>query len=397
MKRQKFFPAIAACVFLFLGRPHAIAAQGAPSPTGLSLQIGPADLRVEQRDDGGYHLYVRAKAGLSSVLLTETTRDPSGKADNYAYRAQSWNPINGDEKRLLDGAFIDPKAGVYSLIDSTPETDAAFGMAFHIFIPWVVEWGYAWARFGREFIADGAFINIRAFAKPYADYAGGFRDNPFVLRVSQAPSPRAEAPPGPQKPEPATPDLSAYMPDTVSSFSSIADRTKGLTEYSATPEDIIPALDRILSGIEGDELELVLCLDTTESMTDDIEAVRSGLPELLAKHAGRFRVFKLGLTMYRDYYEEYVVKRLDFTADRGAFMAEVNRARTMGGRDIPEAVYEALYEALSGYAWTAKARVIVLIGDAPPHPIPRGKIDKAGTIAKATELGVRLDVIILPH
>ena len=85
------------------------------------LGIAASDLRIEQRDDGGYHLFVRAKSGLGSILLVESTKDPGGVADNYAYRAELWNPVNGDEKRLLNGAFIDPKAGLWSLIDSTPE------------------------------------------------------------------------------------------------------------------------------------------------------------------------------------------------------------------------------------------------------------------------------------
>jgi hypothetical protein len=39
----------------------------------------------------------------------------------------------------------------------------------------------------------------------------------------------------------------------------------------------------------------------------------------------------------------------------------------------------------------------VLIGDAPPHPLPRGRVDKAKVSAKAAQLGVSVNVIILPH
>ncbi|PKL09703.1 MAG: hypothetical protein CVV51_02355, partial [Spirochaetae bacterium HGW-Spirochaetae-7] len=110
------------------------------------LAVAATDLRIEQRDDGGYHLFIRAKSGIGSVLLVESTKDPGGVADNYAYRAELWNPVNGDEKRLLNGAFIDPRAGLWSLIDSTPEADAQLGSAFHVFIPWVVAYGYSWSR-----------------------------------------------------------------------------------------------------------------------------------------------------------------------------------------------------------------------------------------------------------
>ena len=72
------------------------------------LAIGPDDIAITQSPKGGYNLYIRKKPGIGSVLLTETTRDPELKADNYAYRALEYNPVNGDEKRMLDGEFIPP-------------------------------------------------------------------------------------------------------------------------------------------------------------------------------------------------------------------------------------------------------------------------------------------------
>jgi len=372
------------------------------------LAVSSSDLRIEQRDDAGYHLFVRAKPGLGSVLLVETTKDPSGVADNYAYRAEAWNPVNGDERRMLDGAFIDPARGLWSLIDSTPEPDASFGSAYHVFIPWVVAYGYPWSRNGREFIADGTFVNIRAFAKPYADYSGGFVDNPYRISVTQKPFPRSEPralpaiePPAPivdaPKPEPKPVDTSIYMPETLRSFESIAESGKGTVSYSLGAADIVPTLERILDAVEGESLDLVICLDTTESMADDIEAVKTSLPAMVAEKTKRFSAFRLGLVLYKDYFEDYVVKRMEFTQDVGAFTDAVTRVRVAGGRDIPEAVYEALYEALIGYPWSADAMLVVLIGDAPAHPLPRGRISKAMVDAKSAELGVAISVIVLPH
>ena len=88
------------------------------------LVVAAGDLRIEQRNDAGYHLFIRARPGLRSVLLVESTKDPVGAADNYAYRAETWNDVNGDEKRLLNGAFIPAASKIYSLVDSTPEPDA---------------------------------------------------------------------------------------------------------------------------------------------------------------------------------------------------------------------------------------------------------------------------------
>jgi len=142
------------------------------------LQLSGGDVKIIQSPEGGYHLYIKKKAGIESVLLTETTKDPSLKADNYAYRALEYNAINGDEKRLLDGVIIPKEKAIWSLIDSTVEQDTPLGEAYHIWIPYIIAYGYSWSRQGEVEVQDGTFFNIRAFSKPYGDYAGTFIDNP---------------------------------------------------------------------------------------------------------------------------------------------------------------------------------------------------------------------------
>ena len=75
----------------------------------------------------------------------------------------------------------------------------------------------------------------------------------------------------------------------------------------------------------------------------------------------------------------------------------LNRSRATGGRDIPEAIYEALFAALTHYEWTGDVREIILVGDAPPHPLPRGSITEEIVYDQARELGVRINTIMLPH
>ncbi len=360
-----------------------------------SLAINPEDVRIEQRDDGGYHLFIRAKPGIKCVLLTETTKDPNLKEANYTYRAETWNSVNGDEKRLLNGQFIAPESKIYSLIDSTPEPDAQFGTAFHIFLPWVVIWGYPWSRSGKTFVADGTFINLRAFDKPYADYTGSFRDNPYLIAVTQRPFDRQPEPPKTALREPPPKDI--FMDETVKAFENIASDTKGSTDYSYGKTDIVDVLAKILDSLTGENLDLVICLDATDSMADDIDAIKESLPAMIKSKIGKFKSFRLGLVLYKDYFEDFVVKKYEFTKDVSQFTQWVTAVRVQGGRDIPEAVYEALYSGLSEFAWQADDRCIILIGDAPPHPLPRGKIDRDMTTNLANKLGVAIYTIILPH
>src|SRR5512137_2069681 len=111
--RAGVIAAFAASVMLLSASPAA--AQAAKDdPLVLSL----ADLRIVQAGDSGYHLYVRAKPGLGSVLLTESTKDPAMKLPNYAYRTREPNEVNDWRKRLLNGKFIPESEKVYSIIDS---------------------------------------------------------------------------------------------------------------------------------------------------------------------------------------------------------------------------------------------------------------------------------------
>jgi hypothetical protein len=347
------------------------------------LSVGPDDLRIEQRIDGGFHLYIRKKPGISSVLLTESTRDPGLRADNYAYRAPEWNAINGDEIRVLNGLPIPREDRVYSLIDSTPESHPVLGQAFHIYIPYILNYGYEDTRHGEVYVADGVYLSIRAFSLPYGDYRGSFLDNPFVLRVTQRP---LEGPPGEN-----------YMKDTVEAFTEISASGNGDLVYSSGPGDLVEKIKDVLEKEKGKTVDIVLCLDTTSSMRNDIGAVRQMLIPMLQGIIKEFTSFRIGMVLYKDYFDEYLNQIVPFTGDFGRFQQILNAIRVSGGRDIPEAVYEALYEAAVKFPWEAESKLVILIGDAPPHPRPRGEITKELVDEAVKERGVKIHAIILPQ
>jgi hypothetical protein len=69
----------------------------------------------------------------------------------------------------------------------------------------------------------------------------------------------------------------------------------------------------------------------------------------------------------------------------------------MGGGDIPEAVYEALNDGATKFQWEAESRMMILIGDAPPHPKPRGKITKEIAEKSAAERNIKVHAMLLPQ
>ena len=372
MKKCCFFLLFFACVF-------ALYAQNATP----DLSISPSDLLIELRPDGGFHLFIKKKPDVSSVLLTETTRDPTFRENNYAYRAGEWNAINGDEIRILNGVPIPKESKIYSLISSTVVNHPTHGASFHIYIPYVLYYGYENDRHGQVFLTDGTFLNIRAFTMPYADYRGAFRDNPFRLEINQ------EAP--------AVPPVGVYMQETLDAFKEIAKDGSGELIYSRGPDDVVDHIKTILQKERGKTLDLVICIDTTRSMRKYIDATREKLIPMLDEMLGSFPTFRIGMVQFKDYYDNYLTKIVPFTNDFARFQRDLNAINVQGGGDIPEAVYEALNDGATRFTWEADSRIMILIGDAPPHPRPRGRITKAMVDTAVDERNIKVHAMILPH
>lgn len=357
---------------------------GLPFPK--DLDVAKEDTFVLPGNNGGFHLYIRARGDIKSVLLTETTQDPKLKLHNYAYRDPNFNEINGNEKRMLNGEVLDISKGLYSLIDSTIEESTPIGRAFHIWIPRIIVYGYAWSRNGELEVVDGTFINIRAFEFPYGDYQGAFRDNPFVLKIDDI--------------------MLNYIHEAVSSFKDITEKSGGKLLYARSSLDVIPIIKRLLitEELKNTELDLMFVLDCTESMKPYIKQAKQDMLSLLENMQKHFSSLRIGLILYKDYYDDFVVKEACvFTKDIENFSNILKNVEVSGGGDIPEAVYEGLYLALRE-SWKLNdkkvLKKIILIGDAPPHTKPRGRVKKSDVENMASKKGIEIETILLttmPH
>ncbi|MDR2491454.1 MAG: VWA domain-containing protein [Spirochaetaceae bacterium] len=359
----------------------------------LDLAISAADLRLRQGSDGGYHLYIRKKTDVNSVMLCETTKDPSMQTDTYAYRALEANNVNGSEKRVLDGKFIAPDKKNLYLMDSTFEYMPEFrSYVFHIYIPYIIVYGYPdqkpGQRYGEVYAGSGTFLNIRTFNLPYADYAGDFHDNPFVLQpVQRAPEMNAER---------------SYMKDAEEAAERIAKKGGGSFIRSEGPKDISAQIRRgieeeLSGGGNADRFDIVIVLDTTNSMKNSIEQLKKELSKELQELFSIQENIRVGFMLFRDYRQQYLTKAVPFSSDLKKIQSTLNGVKVAGGGDLPEAIHEAIYDAAVKMDWHGSRRLMILITDAPPHLRPRGKITEADALKAASNRRIKISAILLPR
>jgi len=339
----------------------------------------PGDAYIELDPSGGFNLWIRKKEGLGSIMLTDSSKDPEGREDSFTLRSFDYNEVNGDEKRVLNGEFLKQGEGYYFLIDSSTEMSPVFKEeAFRIYVPDSVTYGYSWSREGQLAIGRGSWLNIRAFELPYADYTGAYIDNPFILNMKELPP------------------LPPIAMEEEGVFDEMASATEGEFYIADDGDDAVDKIADLLDRTEGPDIDLLLVIDTTVSMKDDVSFIRNKLVPIVKTKIASFEEFRIGIVLYRDYKEEYLTKSFQFESDLDIIQGRLNRITVSGGRDLPEAVYEGLYEAVNGFEWNASSRLIIQVGDALPHEIPRGTISKDMVFADAREKDISIYPILLP-
>ena len=119
------------------------------------------------------------------------------------------------------------------------------------------------------------------------------------------------------------------------------------------------------------QLDLVFLIDTTGSMGDEIDKLKGTLLTIANEVANLPAKPELcfGLVAYRDKGDDYLIRSHDFTNDLNAFQGVLNQLQAGGGGDYPEAMNEALHDAVHNLSWrgSGTTRMVFLLADAPPH------------------------------
>jgi hypothetical protein len=144
------------------------------------------------------------------------------------------------------------------------------------------------------------------------------------------------------------------------------------------------------------QLDVVFLIDTTGSMSDEIAQIKATLLAVSARlREGQVRFdLRYGAVVYRDLGDEYVTRAHPFTRDLAAFDTALRAVNAGGGGDQPESVNQGLAEAIGRMEWReGSAKVVFLIGDAPPHMDYQEDVRYGRTLVAAVARGVRVHAV----
>lgn len=124
-----------------------------------------------------------------------------------------------------------------------------------------------------------------------------------------------------------------------------------------------------VQGLRETGLDVVFVVDATGSMHWVIEEVQTRIVDIVDVIRTLVPVSRFGVVAYRDVGSpSYITKHQTLTFSLNKLSGFLNQLKAEGGGDIQEAVYEGMRVATEKSGWRMGAKkVIVLIGDAPPH------------------------------
>ncbi|WP_053374598.1 vWA domain-containing protein [Paenibacillus sp. FJAT-27812] len=167
------------------------------------------------------------------------------------------------------------------------------------------------------------------------------------------------------------------------------------TQQLEIPEQGSIKVDLGKSDKVSDQVDIMFVVDTTGSMEDELNYLTAELKDVVRRvsdeHANQLGI-RLSANFYRDKHDDYIVKPYPFTTDVNKVTDQFSKQKAEGGGDFPEAVDQALRDALHEHEWSkeARARLLFLVLDAPPHDDPQIIDEMKKLTEDAAEQGVRI-------
>ncbi len=146
------------------------------------------------------------------------------------------------------------------------------------------------------------------------------------------------------------------------------------------------------------KIEVVFALDITGSMGGMIQAAKEKIWSIATTLASAEPApeISIGLVAYRDQGDAYLTKVIDLSSDLDSVFAQLMQFQAQGGGDTPEAVNQALSDAISKISWSSGQQayqVVFLVGDAPAHSNEQNVVSFGASLKQASKRGILVNTI----
>jgi hypothetical protein len=162
-------------------------------------------------------------------------------------------------------------------------------------------------------------------------------------------------------------DSMVISPECLEQFNALARETKGGLKVVANSKFVAKEIAEIIENHAIDNTDLMIIIDKTSSMADDLDNIKKGLKQII-NSLKKYQNIRLSVSTYGD-------KNIDgdlwydyqnFETDFDGTMRFIENIQMTDGGDFPESVYDGIYEAFQEGFWQSDSkRLVVLLGDAP--------------------------------
>lgn len=185
-----------------------------------------------------------------------------------------------------------------------------------------------------------------------------------------------------------------FNPMAVKLFVSLADKTGGASYFAKNSKTVAETIVRILDKHTREKTDIVLLIDKTGSMDDDIDDVQKSV-KAIVKELKKFKNIHLGWAAYGDKNVDGAAwyERTPLSADLDNSLTAISSLKVTGGGDLPESVNDALWKTIDETNWRPDARKMMLvIGDAPSLEPPNAEHSLNDVVKKCIASAIHVNL-----
>ncbi|PTY40942.1 VWA domain-containing protein [Brachyspira hampsonii] len=193
--------------------------------------------------------------------------------------------------------------------------------------------------------------------------------------------------------KPAADEKYNYNLEAMNNLNNASKSFNTPNNYVKDAEELSDKFKSIIERYKDEgSMDLVVVLDTTESMHPYLKAIKRDIRGMVTELFDNHKYSRVGFLLYRDVKDTYLTKKIEFSDNINFINREVNYFYAAGGGDKAEPMYEALQEALETFEYINQKRLIVVITDAPAKVIGRADLDL--NLSTAKEKNVTVEFIL---